>query len=171
MTSRSRRWQKEGLPIEKKVLTWSDVEGLVQRLVSRISDPRTYDAILCVTRGGMIPACLISEALNIRNIMAAAVMFPEGLGQKNKRPFFWQFPEDELLRGKRVLVVDDVWSDGRIVMAVKVRIIAAGGRPEVAVLHYRPAESDYPNDQPDFTAAVTQEWIIYPWDLAGQAGN
>lgn len=114
----------------------------------------------------MIPACLVSEALDIRNIMAAAVMFPEGMGQKNKRPFFWQFPGDELLRGKRVLIVDDIWSDGRIVMAVKVRVIAAGGRPEVAVLHYRPAESEYPNDQPDYVAATTSEWITYPWDKA-----
>lgn len=150
--------------IEKQVLGWADVEVLVGRLIGQIPNPREYDAILCITRGGMIPACLLSEALGLRNIMVAAVMFYEGPGQTSRRPFFWQFPGDELLRGKRVLIVDDVWSDGRIAMAVKIRVIAAGGRPEVAVLHFRPRESEFPNEGPDFVAESTDHWVIYPWD-------
>lgn len=157
----------EAFAIEKKVLSWTDVEGLVDNLVRQLSNPRDYDAILCITRGGMIPACLLSEAVDIRNIMVAAVMFYEGPGQRRKRPFFWQFPEDALLRGKRVLIVDDVWSDGRIAMAVKIRVIGAGGRPEVAVLHYRPGQSEFPNDGPDFVAERTEAWIVYPWDRPG----
>lgn len=149
---------------DKRYLTWEDVEGLVGRLVSRLPNPREIDAILCITRGGMIPACLISEALGIYNIMVAAVMFYEGPGQKARRPFFWQFPEDELLRGKRVLIVDDIWSDGRVAMAVKVRVIGAGGRPELAVLHYREKASEYPNEQPDYTVEPADDWIVYPWD-------
>lgn len=152
------------LAIERLNLTWSDVELLVDRLVDQIARPRELDAILCITRGGMIPACLISEALDIRNIMVAAVMFHGLPGQASKRPFFWQFPDDELLRGKRVLVVDDIWGNGRIAMAVKIRVIGAGGRPEVAVLHYREAESEFPNDRPDYVAARTEAWIVYPWD-------
>ncbi len=151
-------------PTEREVLTWEDVQSLVDQVVERIHQPREFDAILCITRGGMIPACLISEQLDIRNIMVAAVVFPSGPGAMGRRPFFWQFPEDTLLRGKRVLVVDDVWGDGRVAMAVKVRVIGAGGRPEVAVLHYRPEESEFPNDAPDYAAAVTDRWIVYPWD-------
>lgn len=150
------------------MLRWEDVEELVDRLAAQLPARREYDAILCITRGGMIPACLLSEAMDIRNIMVAAVVFYEGPGERHKRPFFWQFPEDELLRGKRVLVVDDIWSDGRVAMAVKIRVMAAGGRPELAVLHYRPRESEYPNERPDYVAAVTEDWIVYPWDRMGE---
>ncbi len=138
----------------------------MDNLVGQLRQPGEYDAILCITRGGMIPACLVSETIGIRNIMVAAVVFYEGPGERQKRPFFWQFPEDELLRGKRVLVVDDIWSDGRVAMAVKIRVVAAGGRPEVAVLHYRPRASEYPNERPDYVAALTEDWIVYPWDRA-----
>lgn len=142
----------------------------MDNLVRQLRPPGEYDAILCITRGGMIPACLLSESVGIRNIMVAAVVFYEGPGQRQRRPFFWQFPEDELLRGKRVLVVDDIWSDGRVAMAVKIRVVAAGGRPEVAVLHYRPRESEFPNERPDYVAALTDDWIVYPWDRAGREG-
>ena len=54
-------------------LSWEDVEELVGRLVACL--PRDYDLILVVTRGGMVPACLISERLDLRNLVAAAVMF------------------------------------------------------------------------------------------------
>lgn len=154
----------EECEIEKRVLSWSDVEDLVSRLVAQLPNTREYDAILCITRGGMIPAGLLSEAMDIRNIMVAAVMFYTGPGQGSRRPFFWQFPENELLHGKRILIVDDIWSDGRIAMAVKVRVIGAGGKPEVAVLNYRPRESEFPNDRPDYVAMETDEWVVYPWD-------
>ncbi len=76
----------EACTIEKKVLSWTDVEGLVAELIRQLPNPRDFDAILCITRGGMIPACLLSEAVDIRNIMVAAVMFYEGPGQGRKRP-------------------------------------------------------------------------------------
>ncbi len=66
-----------------------------------------------------------------------------------------------------MLIVDDIWSDGRIAMAVKIRVIGAGGRPEVAVLHYRAAQSAFPNDGPDYVAERTEDWIVYPWDKPG----
>lgn len=151
--------------IDKETLQWSDVEGLVAQLADRLRDPANFDAILCITRGGMIPGCLLSEKLGIRNIMVAAVMFFEGPGKRVRRPFFWQFPADELLLNKRVLVVDDIWSDGRMAMAVKIRVVAAGGRPEVAVLHYRPEFSEFPNEGPDYSAVVIdRRWFVYPWD-------
>ncbi|MBX6378521.1 MAG: phosphoribosyltransferase [Clostridia bacterium] len=150
--------------MEREVLTWADVEALVDRLVQQLPNPREFDALLAITRGGMIPAALISEITDIRNIMVAAVMFYQGPWQGERRPYFLQFPENELLQGKRVLVVDDVWGNGRIAMSVKVRAIAAGARPEVAVLHFRPAENEYPNERPEYVAAETNRWIVYPWD-------
>ncbi len=146
-------------------LGWDDVERLVEKLLLQLPEPRSYDALLSITRGGMIPAALLSEALDIRNIMVAAVVFYQGPGdQQKKRPFFWQFPEGELVCQKKILVVDDIWSDGRTAMAVKIRLIASGAKPEVAVLHYRPEDSQYPNERPDYVGAVTDKWIVYPWD-------
>ena len=117
-------------------LSWEDIEELVARLVADL--PRDYDLLLVVTRGGMVPACLISEQTDIRNIVAAAVMFYTGRRRDAARSVFLQFPADPLLYGKRILIVDDVWDTGRTIVAVKQRIVAAGGEADLAVLHYKP---------------------------------
>jgi uncharacterized protein len=142
-------------------LSWEDIEELVAALVADL--PRNYDLLLVVTRGGMVPACLISEQTDIRNIVVAAVMFYTGVGETLPDPVFLQFPADPLLYGKRVLIVDDVWDTGRTIVAVKQRVLAAGGIADLAVLHYKPEHSQYA-DRPDYFAATTDAWIVYPWD-------
>lgn len=142
-------------------LTWDDVEELVARLVAKL--PRNYDLLMAITRGGMVPACLVSERIDLRNIVAAAVMFYTGIDQKLEEPIFLEFPADPLLVGKRVLIVDDVWDTGRTAMAVRRRVREAGGFPELAVLHYKPGRSAYA-ERPEYYAETTDEWILYPWD-------
>lgn len=142
-------------------LTWDDIEDLVGRLVARL--PRDYDLILVITRGGMVPACLISERLDSRNIVAAAVMFYTDVGKTLDEPIFLEFPADPLLVGKRILIVDDVWETGTTAMVVRRRVREAGGYADVAVLHHKPGRSAY-TERPEYYADTTDEWIVYPWD-------
>lgn len=146
----------------KRILGWDDVQRNVEDIAGQLRGD--YDTMLVITRGGMIPACLISERLDIRNIIVAAVQLYTGIGTTLDAPVFMQFPDDELLRGKSILVVDDVWDSGRTAVTVRDRVRAAGGRPEVVVLHYKPRSSRYPDDTPDHYAEMTDDWIVYPWD-------
>jgi hypoxanthine phosphoribosyltransferase len=144
-------------------LTWNDIEELVARLAARL--PRDYDLILVITRGGMVPACLLSERLELRNIVAAAVMFYTGMDETLEEPIFLEFPADPILIGKRVLIVDDVWDTGRTAMSVRRKVREAGGHADLAVLHYKPKRSAF-REAPDYYAETTDEWIVYPWDPA-----
>jgi hypoxanthine phosphoribosyltransferase len=112
----------------------------------------------------MVPACLISEKTNIRNILVAAVMFYDGEIQQSA-PVFLQFPQDNQIYNRRVLVVDDVWDTGTTVMAVRDRLLQAGATVDIAVLHFKPKKSLFPTTtRPDFYAEETDAWIVYPWD-------
>jgi hypoxanthine phosphoribosyltransferase len=142
-------------------LAWDDIEELVARLVARL--PRDYDLLLAVTRGGLVPAGLISKWLDFHDIVAAAVMFYTEDGKTLDDPVVLQFPADPLLRDRRVLIVDDVWETGKTSTLVRRRVREAGGRPEIAVLHYKPGRSSS-SERPDYYADTTDEWIIYPWD-------
>lgn len=146
----------------KRILGWDDISREVNTLIDQLQDE--YDVMLVITRGGMIPACLISEKLDIRNILVAAVQLYTGIGTTLDAPVFLQFPTDTLLANKSVLVVDDVWDSGRTAVAVRERVRVAGGQPVVAVLHYKPRASRFPHDQPDHYAEVTEDWLVYPWD-------
>ena len=149
----------------KQYLSWQEITNLVSKLLGQLN-PNGFDCILAVTRGGMIPACLVSEATDQRNILTAAVMFYTDVGETIKDPIFLQFPSDHLLYGKRVLIVDDVWDSGNTAVAVRERVKMAGGHPQIAVLHYKPLKSQFPGEAPDYYAAETDTWIVYPWDPA-----
>lgn len=156
--------------MRREILTWSDVDRLIDYLVPQIHG--RYDSMVIVTRGGLVPGGMLAEALNITYILTASVRFPgdfPGLQTHPEERFavpeFIQFPQDDLLRDRRVLVVDDVWTRGRNSVTVASRVDAAGGTPDNCVLHYKPGSSLYPGHTPRYYAAVTDAYIIYPWEL------
>jgi hypothetical protein len=153
----------------RQAITWTDVERLVGRLLAAL--PRRYDHILVVTRGGMVPACLISEHTGIRDILCAAVVLYEGEQRARSEPAFVQFPDDRLVEGRHILVVDDVWDSGTTAVAVRDRLRKAGASVEVCVLHWKPLHHRFPGDGPDYYGEETDAWIVYPWDPGRSLGS
>jgi hypothetical protein len=155
------------MSITKEHLSWSQIESMVTQLAERMHG-RSFDGMLAVTRGGLVPAGMIAYHLGIRNILVAAVQFYSGVGRRGDAPTFLQFPADPFLSHKTVLVVDDIWDSGKTISAVKARVIAAGGTPVTAVLHYKPGASLIP-EQPDYYVEPTDAWIVYPWEPASES--
>lgn len=151
----------------REVLTWEDVTQLIDHLIPQFETE--FEAMVMITRGGVVPGGLLGEALDIQDVLTAAVDFPFEMQREETRllawPQFIQFPADEQLRGRRVLVVDDVWGSGRTITAVKNRVSAAGGFPSTCVLHFNPHRSLFNQARPDFYAAVTDAHIVYPWEI------
>jgi hypothetical protein len=151
------------LPRSPEFLGWQDIDKLIDYLLPQLRGP--YDALLMITRGGIIPGGLIAEALDIRFILTAAIEFPTGGQGHLAWPSFHQFPNDALLKGKRTLIVDDIWANGRTITTVKGRVHAAGGSPEAAVLHYKPGSNLFRDAGPDYYSAVTDRFVVYPWEV------
>jgi hypoxanthine phosphoribosyltransferase len=151
------------MPSVPEFLTWQDVDKLIDYLLPQLRGP--YDALMMITRGGIVPGGLIAEALDINYILTAAVQFPEAGQGHLAWPNFLQFPDEHLLQHRRILVVDDIWSNGRTITTVKGRVQAAGGQPETAVLHYKPSSSLFRGASPNYYAAVTDRFIVYPWEV------
>lgn len=157
--------------MRREILTWSDVDKLIDHLIPQFQTE--FDAMVMITRGGVIPGGLLAEALNITNILTAAVDFPAELEMEKQRdksrllawPTFVQFPDNSLLVGRRVLIVDDVWGSGRTITAVKNRVSGAGGVPYTCVLHFNPYRNLFGTVRPDYYAAITDAHIVYPWEI------
>ena len=151
--------------MRQEVLTWADLERLIDALLPQFRG--AFDGMLMITRGGLVPGGIVSEALDIKHILTAAVDFPSDVeaARLMALPNFLQFPDDRLLGGRRILVVDDVWGSGRTITAVKSRVEAAGGYPELCVLHYNPTRTLFTKAWPTYYAAVTDARIVYPWEI------
>jgi hypoxanthine phosphoribosyltransferase len=150
--------------VQRLYLTWNDVAKLVSKMMSGLQT-RDYDVVLAITRGGIVPSAIISERLAVPQVLVASVDFYEDPKHDLDWPVFMQFPADSFLRGKYVLIVDDVWNRGKEMVSVSERVDQAGGSPSSAVLHYKPHRSQFPDKSPDFYAEETKDWIIYPWEL------
>ncbi len=151
--------------MRQEVLSWADLDRLIDSLLPQFRG--VFDGMLMITRGGLVPGGIISEALDIKHILTAAVDFPSDVeaAKLMALPQFLQFPDDHLLGGRRILVVDDVWGSGRTITAVKSRVEAAGGYPELCVLHYNPTRTLFTKAWPTYYAAVTDARIVYPWEI------
>jgi hypothetical protein len=154
--------------MRQEILTWTEVDRLIDALLPQFRGH--FDAMLMITRGGLVPGGMLCEALDIQTVLIAAVDFPgetqAGLAAKLMVwPNFLQFPDNALLRDRRVLVVDDVWGSGRTITAVKNRVEAAGGTPELCVLHYNPKRSLFTKSLPTYYAAFTDAYIVFPWEI------
>ncbi len=161
-----------GRPIRQELLSWEDVDKLVDVLLPQLRSAGPFDAMVMITRGGIIPGGLLSEAMDIRYILTAAVHFPSGktaaIGKPAalvSMPKFLQFPEDSLLAGRRTLIVDDVWAGGRTSSAVRSRVEAAGSEALNCVFHFNPYRSLFAKAKPDFYGATTDAYIVYPWEI------
>jgi hypoxanthine phosphoribosyltransferase len=153
------------VPPDRDIVSWQDLDQLVAELAERLKGER-FDVMLAITRGGLVPAGMLAYRLRIRNILVAAVEFYDDEGQPGPHPTFLQFPADPLLRGQRILVVDEVWDSGTTIHAVTTRILQAGGLPTTAVLHWKPERSVVPGT-PDVHAVTTAAWVVYPFKTGG----
>jgi hypothetical protein len=143
-------------------VTWEDLDALVAELAERLSAAPEPDVVLAISRGGLVPAGMLGYRLGWRDmLLAAVVVYDDEKGFRGEAEFL-QFPPDEQLQGKRVLIIDEVWDSGTTIAAVSDRIRAAGGEPVTAVLHYKPGRSRV-DLVPDHYIVETDDWVLYPF--------
>jgi hypoxanthine phosphoribosyltransferase len=145
---------------DRIVVTWEDLDNLVGMLADQTGSD--HDLVLAITRGGLVPAGMLAYRLDLREILVAGAVFYRADGGTHPAPVIGHFPDASLLRGKRVLVVDEVWETGETMAEVMARVRAVGGVPVSAVIHYKPGRSRV-DAAPDHWAASTDDWVSYPY--------
>lgn len=152
--------------MRRERVSWEEVERLIDHLIDQFD--YEFEAMLVITRGGIVPGGLLAERMGLTDILTAAVNFPATLDDERQNMLVWpqflQFPQNDLMRGRRVLTVDDVWGSGRTSTAVKNKVSAAGGMPFTSVLHFNPHRNLFGSARPDYFAASTDAFIVYPWE-------
>ena len=150
----------------KEIISWLEVSKLISQILPQFEDE--FETIVMISPSGVIPAGMVAAAAGIQDIYLARVDFPPETDLEKAKLFSWpnftQFPDQELLLEKKVLVVNNAWGSGRTTWAVTKQVESAGGMPFTCVLHYNPYRNLL-KYQPDFYGAITDAYILYPWDI------
>ncbi len=144
------------------ILTWKKIHEASLKLASEITKERLeIDLIVGILRGGYIVARILGDMLGTENIGVVEVKFYKGIEERAERPIITQ-PLTADVKGKNVLVVDDVVDSGRTLEIVTEQVRLRGARSvRTAVLFYKPKSII----RPDFFAQETSEWVVFPWEL------
>ena len=79
---------------------------------------------------------------------------------------FLQFPDLDLLRGRRTLIVDDVWGSGRTSISVRERVDARRRQSLQLCPALQPLTGTmFSNIKPDLYGDVTDTYVVYPWEI------
>lgn len=141
--------------------SWEDVERLSEELAQMIIDSGYEpDVVVAISRGGFDPARILCDQLGIRRLASVQVEFYSGVQDTAEKPRI-VYPLNADVRGKSVLLVDDVSDTGVSLEAAKAHVLEGGpGDLRVATLHIKP----WTSFRPDYHASETEAWIVYPWE-------
>jgi hypoxanthine phosphoribosyltransferase len=154
---------------DRRHLSWAQCASLTCTLADMARDHGPVDTVMAVSRGGLVPGALMATLLDMRDVVSTAIASYEE-EERVSGPNFVHFPDNGKVAGRNVLIVDDVWDTGHTAVAVADRVRQAGGKPIVAVLHYKPGNSEFPDRKPELWVEETSDWIVYPWEREALAG-
>jgi xanthine phosphoribosyltransferase len=144
-------------------VSWDQFHRDARALAWRLMAAGPFEAIVCITRGGLVPAAIVARELGIRVIETVCIASYDH--QRQSEPVLLKGAADAVIaigggRGKGVLVVDDLTDTGSTVRLVR------GLLPEahMATVYVKPMGRPLVDT---FITEVSQDtWIFLPWDTA-----
>ena len=147
--------------VEVEIVSWEDIDRMVDEVAEKISKSKFKpDLIVGIIRGGLIPARLLSDRLNVDELLFLEVKLYEGIGVRGRRPYLKQ-PLIGDIKGRRVLLVDDI-SDTGMTLQLAQEVVAFYMPEEVrtATLYIKP----WTGLVPDYYGEMTEKWVVFPWE-------
>lgn len=142
-------------------VTWDQFHRDSRALAWRLTGMGTFDAVVAIARGGLVPATIVARELNIRVVESVAVKSYDHNKQGDVRVL--KPISDSILEasrnGGKILIVDDLVDTGNTARAVRDMLPGA----HFATVYAKPKGRDMVDT---FITEVSQDtWIFFPWDL------
>ncbi len=153
------RYQK-GYPV-----SWDQMHRDARALAWRLSGEGHWEAIVSITRGGLVPAAIVARELGIRKIETVCVASYDYKDQGDISVL--KGVSDEITNigggeGAGVLIVDDLVDTGKTARVVRDLLPKA----HFATVYAKPAGRPLVDT---FVTGVSQDtWIYLPWDMSLQ---
>jgi len=148
--------------IEIEYISWKHLHlALITLVNNMVSTGFKPDIIYAVIKGGLIPARILSDLLEIDEIGFVGVKFYKGINTREAKPEL-TLPPTTSVRNKKILVVDDVVDSGRTLQLVIEELTRYGAKEiKSLAIFVKPWSPIYP----DYYYKETNKWVVFPWEL------
>lgn len=142
----------KGFPV-----SWEELHRHARALSWRLSELGPWSGIVAITRGGLVPAAILSRELNVRLIDTVCVSTYDY--QQSREPRVLKSVEGD---GDGWLLIDDLVDTGKTARVVREMMPKA----HFATIYAKPAGRPLVDT---FVTEVSQDtWIYFPWDIEPQ---
>jgi xanthine phosphoribosyltransferase len=151
---------QQDAPAKRFPVSWDQFHRDARALAWRLSGLGPFEAIVAVTRGGLVPAAIVARELGIRLIETICITSYDHTTRGDLR-LLKSVAESVLALGdggKRVLIVDDLVDTGQTAKMVRDILPKA----HFATVYAKPMGRPLVDT---FITEVSQDtWIFFPWD-------
>ncbi len=151
--------QQKAFPV-----SWDQFHRDARALAWRLSGAGPFEAIVTVTRGGLVPAAIVARELGTRVIETVCIAsYHDYKNQGGLQVLKGVSPEIvKAVDGSRILVIDDLVDTGATARIVREMLPKA----HFATVYAKPKGRPLVDS---FVTEVSQDtWILFPWDIAPQ---
>jgi xanthine phosphoribosyltransferase len=149
------------MPEKAFPVSWDEFHRDARALAWRLNGAGPFDAIVTVTRGGLVPAAIVARELNLRLIETICISSYDHIRQGELKVL--KGVASELMQksgggGTGVLIVDDLVDTGKTARVVRDLLPNA----HFATVYAKPMGRPLVDT---FITEVSQDtWIVFPWD-------
>lgn len=143
-------------------VSWEQLHRDAKALAWRLAELGPWTRVIAVSRGGMVPACVVARELEVRLVDTVCAVSYDHMARGDLR--ILKAPEDTDGPGggsgdARTVVVDDLADTGKTIAALR----NLYPRAHFATVYVKPAGQPTVDT---FVTEVSQDtWIHLPWDL------
>jgi molybdenum cofactor synthesis domain-containing protein len=140
-------------------VSWDQFHRDARALAWRLSAIGRFSAMVAITRGGLVPAAIVSRELDMRIIDTVCVASYSAMNTQQKIKVLKNALRDGRESGEGLLIVDDLADTGTTIQLVRATLPKA----HVATVYAKPLGRPVVDT---FITEVSQDtWIYFPWDL------
>ncbi|MGO9768117.1 MAG: xanthine phosphoribosyltransferase [Roseiarcus sp.] len=141
-------------------VSWDQFHRDARALAWRLAASGPFEAIVAITRGGLVPAAIIARELELRVIETVCIAsYHDYKNQGGLEVLKTIAPQVTKSGGARILVVDDLVYTGATAKVVREMLPKA----HFATVYAKPLGRPLVDT---FVTEVSQDtWIYFPWDM------
>ncbi len=141
-------------------VSWDQFHRDARALAWRLSAAGPFDALVAITRGGLVPAAIVSRELELRVIETVCIASYHDYKTQGGLQVLKTIAEKiASSNGAKILVIDDLVDTGATAKVVREMLPKA----HIATVYAKPLGRPLVDT---FVTEVSQDtWIYFPWDM------